>query len=499
MIEVIVFVTGAVIMALEILGTRVLNPSFGSGLYVWSALITVTLVSLAFGYYLGGLAADRWPRRGVLYGLLVLAAGLVLLVGVGAGPVLRATESLDLRIGSLVGAFTLFGLPLLCLGMVTPFAVRLRTREVERLGHVAGRLYALGTVGSVAGTLTTSFVLIPSVGCRTVLVLLAGILVLLGGVGFGLSRRLRAAAGILVLGGAAGAAFLLLKPDPAAVPGVVYDSEGILGRLTVVERTYDDGYIERFFLIDGACQTHLPRDPADGVDCEYIRTFELLTRWKPVARDVFLTGLAGGALVRLLKDYDLAFDVADIDPRSIRVAREQFGLDPSIPLEFFLEDGRRLLRRRSKTYDYIVIDMLTIDAVPFHLYSREAFEEARDHLKPGGILALNSSLHLDGDGELSSRSLYRTLKAVYPHVRCYNAHVDPANRIENRIFFASMTPLAGDPDPDPMAARRVYLNDAGARIYTDDANAFDVLLSSTSDVYRREFRRLFPEITLGGL
>ena len=398
MIELVVFVTGAVVMALEILGTRVLNPSFGSGLHVWSALITVTLVALAAGYFLGGLVADRWPRRPVLFGLLAGVAGLLLLVVLVAPPLLRATEGLGIRLGALVGALIVFGWPLLGLGMVTPFAVRLRTRDVTRVGHVAGRLYALGTVGSVVGTLTTSFVLVPYVSHRTVLLLLAGVLASLAAVGLLLARRVKPAA-VVVLVFTVGLALLSSwSPRATPIPGVLYDSDGILGRLTVLEKTYADGYTERLFLVDGGCQTHLPPDPDDGVDCEYIQLFGLLDFWRGRGRNCFLIGLAGGAIVRLLGPYGVAFDVADIDPRSLHVATTYFRSLEDVECTFYLEDGRRQLRQMDRRYDYVVIDMLTIDAVPFHLYSREAFEEARDRLKPDGILALNTSLTWDAHG-----------------------------------------------------------------------------------------------------
>lgn len=494
MIELVVFFTGAVIMALEVLGTRALNPAFGSGLYVWAALITVTLVSLAAGYFLGGLAADRWPKRAALF-IILLAAGVLLAVIVAVSPaVLDALEPLELRLGALAGAFTLFGLPLLLLGMVTPFSVRLRTREVERVGQVAGRLYAIGTVGSVVGTLVTAFWLIPNVGHALVLLVVAGLLGVVGGVGLWFcGRRGLGAAAVLMLPAAA----VVLHAAVArahAVPGVVYDSDGVLGRITVLDRTYPDGYVDRLFLLDGACQSHLPPDPADGVDCEYIRLFDLMTRWHPVADNCFLIGLAGGSIVRLLAPFELEFDAADIDARSYLVARDHFASVSLANLHFWLEDGRRQLRRMDKRYDYIVIDMLTIDAVPFHLYSKEAFAEARERLKAGGILAVNSSLTYDRDGRFSNQSLYRTLRAVFPHVRCYRAHVDEETGTENRVFFASAEAFSGDPDPDPAADRRVTFTEHEGMVYTDAFNPFDVLLATTSDVYRKSFRGIFPEV-----
>lgn len=496
MIELTVFLTGAVIMALEILGTRVLNPSFGSGLYVWSALITVTLVSLSLGYFVGGMLADRMPTRRALFGLLVVAAATLGLVVVAAAPVLAAAEGLGLRGGALMGAFALFGLPLAILGMVTPFSVRLRVEEVSRVGNVAGRLYAIGTVGSVVGTLGTSFWLIPNVGHRTALIALAVVLAAWAGALFFASRAVRGGA-VAAIVAAALVGLGFAAPDVEALPHVVFDEDGYLGRVIVLDEHYESGYVERLFLLDGACQTHMPPDSSGPVMCEYVRTFDLMRAWKPEPKDVYLTGLAGGAHVRLLGEHDVRFDVADIDPRALMVAREFFDMPFPKNVSLYREDGRMALRRMvadGRRYDYVITDLLTIDAVPTHLYTKEAFEEVKAALKPGGVFGVNTALVFDDDGRLASRSIHRTLAAVFPHVRCFAAHHDAASKTENRVFFASESPLTGAiPEAAAERERRFEAGDEGL-LFTDDYCPFDVLLSSTSDAFRQMFRRSFPAI-----
>src|ERR671937_9409 len=138
-IAVAVFTSGAVLLGVEIAASRVLAPFFGSSLYVWGALIGVVLSGLAAGYWAGGAAADRLPAAALLVG--VLAVG-----------------------DALVAAALLFGPASIVLAGVTPIAVRLRARDLERLGRTAGRLFSVSTIGSIAGTFATAFWLIPELG-----------------------------------------------------------------------------------------------------------------------------------------------------------------------------------------------------------------------------------------------------------------------------------------------------------------------------------------------
>ncbi|HET6781651.1 MAG TPA: fused MFS/spermidine synthase, partial [bacterium] len=154
--------SGAVLLALEIVASRIIAPFFGNSIYVWGSLIGVFLAALALGYFLGGQAADRWPSLAVLAGCVFLAGALVVPIPVVAPRVLEVIILRDPgpRISPLVGSLALFFLPGVVIGMVSPFAVRLRARTVDTIGNVAGALYALSTLGSIAGTLLASFVLI---------------------------------------------------------------------------------------------------------------------------------------------------------------------------------------------------------------------------------------------------------------------------------------------------------------------------------------------------
>ena len=158
-INVLAFTGGFVIMALEMLGGRILAPYFGGSIYVWGSIISVFMLALAFGYLLGGRLSLRQPslRR---FGLVLLIAALLLYpLAIYAGPLLQLvfTYVEDPRYGSLLAATLLFALPTVILGVISPYAVRLRVEHADQSGSVAGRLYFVSTLGSALGTLATSF------------------------------------------------------------------------------------------------------------------------------------------------------------------------------------------------------------------------------------------------------------------------------------------------------------------------------------------------------
>lgn len=184
------FVTGAIVMSFEMLGSRYLNPYFGSSIYTWAALISTVLLALTVGYFAGGILADRTASIAVLACTVLLAAAYLLALPSFAGSILQRVLSAidDVRAGSLVAAFALMLLPVTFLGMYSPFAVRLLLRSAQRSGRVSGAVYGVSTAGSIAGTLGTTFLLIPTLGARAITLMLGVIGVITGAALLLLSR-----------------------------------------------------------------------------------------------------------------------------------------------------------------------------------------------------------------------------------------------------------------------------------------------------------------------
>ena len=175
----LVFIAGAASLSIEFAASRLLAPYFGTSLFVWANLIGLILLYLTIGYYVGGRLADRYPRPALLYGLTVAASLLIALIPLVAYPVLTwsqllfANDQLGVFYGSLVSVIILFTLPMMLLGCVSPFAIRLSVKQIVSSGRTSGQLYALSTVGSIFGTFFPVFVLIPDVGTNMTFIMTA--------------------------------------------------------------------------------------------------------------------------------------------------------------------------------------------------------------------------------------------------------------------------------------------------------------------------------------
>src|SRR5215467_11568670 len=164
------FVTGAIVMSFEMLGSRYLNPYFGSGIYTWAALISTVLIALTGGYFLGGALADRTASLGVLALTVIVGSLYLLALPSFAQAILEfVLEGVDdIRAGSLIASLALMFFPVTFLGMYSPFAIRLLLRSAQRSGRVSGAVYGISTAGAFVGTLGTTFFLIPTIGSRAI-------------------------------------------------------------------------------------------------------------------------------------------------------------------------------------------------------------------------------------------------------------------------------------------------------------------------------------------
>jgi spermidine synthase len=431
---VVAFLTGSAVMVVEILGTRVIGPVFGVSLFVWSALIAVTLCSLAAGYYVGGAMADRRPTRRLLAGA-VIAGGLLLgLAAPASSVVLPLGERMGPRLGPLVAAIGLFGPALAALGMVGPIVVRLATNDLHATGHRVGTVYAVSTAGSLLATLVTAFVLIPAFETSHILAGTALVVLAVGAVPL-VRRGQRGAALLLVV------PFLgLAAPEPKLPAGIaiVARTQSPYGSVEVID---DSNRKVRFLRADhsiiGGAFTEDRTAPF-----AFLHILESLRFLRPQAKELLQIGLGAGSLASSLRPFGIKVDVVEIDPEVVRMAKQYFGF--STDGNVYVEDARTYMRRTNRTYDLIVHDTFTGGATPEHLLSVEVLRRARSLLRPGGILALNIPGYVDGPKAAASEAVARALHNVFPVVRAFQ-DADPAtNRwggFANIVFFASDTPI----------------------------------------------------------
>jgi MFS family permease len=234
-----VFVVGTCILGAEIAAARLLAPSFGASTIVWANTIGVVLVALSLGYWWGGRLADRNPTREGLFRLILVGALLMGAVPFVADPFLDvAVSALDsveagAFAGSLIAVLVLIATPVLVAGAVAPYALRLAMADVEHSGTVAGRLYAISTIGSLFGNFLAALLLIPLIGTRRTFLVFALAMAVLAVAGLARRRLVLVPAAIgLLIALPAGT----VKDDTRAGARVVREAETEHRYLRVVER-----------------------------------------------------------------------------------------------------------------------------------------------------------------------------------------------------------------------------------------------------------------------
>lgn len=445
-LEIIVFTSGGVLLSLEIIASRVLAPYFGNSIYVWGSLIGVFLAALSVGYAVGGRVADRFPSLAMFAGIVFLAGLLTVPIPLAAAPVLDAIVSADFgpQLNPLAGAIVLFVVPSIVMGMVSPFAVRLRARTVTTMGATAGSLYAISTVGSIVGTLATSFVLINYLGVRAIITLMGFILMAMAVIGWLASRRMLAAGigaglGMLLAAGVAG-------PGAApAFPSIVYARDTVYHRITVS----DEGSI-RYLKLDNYWQSARDRERPRRTVFAYTDYLHLPLIFVPQPKRMTLIGLGGGTIpARYVADYPpVVVNVAEIDPQVVAAARDFFAVAAGDRLRIDARDGRLHLRVASDLQDIILTDAYLKDTIPFHLATREFFALARSRLAPGGLVASNIIGALDGPDSRLFRAIYKTLRSVFRTVYVfpvdYGQYGSPTSVRNIIVIGTDAPPLAVD-------------------------------------------------------
>jgi predicted membrane-bound spermidine synthase len=423
------FVTGGIVMSFEMLGSRYLNPYFGSGIYTWAALISTVLTALTVGYFVGGVVADRRPQPAVLGGAVLFGSAFMLALPAFATPMLEGLLDAidDIRAGSLASAFAILFFPVAFYGAYSPFAIRLLLRSTSSSGGVSGTVYAVSTAGSIIGTLGTTFLLIPAIGTRSITYTLgaAGVVCGLALTAFG--RRTAALAALAGLGAAA------TLCGAASAGAEVFERAALIqrddGQLAHLESQYNDIFVfkqGKELLMTARLkgwnytESRISLDDPDAIPAPYLQRMTSVLAYPPQDDSVLMIGLGGGVLTSYLGRFmpQAQIDSVEIDPVVIDTAKTYFGLKESERKRVIESDGRVFLNRNRKLYDVALIDAYIGGSVPFHLMTREFYSLLKRHLAPGGAAVFN----IHEANRLFPVSV-RTLQTVFATVDLYYSGV----------------------------------------------------------------------------
>lgn len=445
----VVFVAGAVLMSLEMLASRILAPYFGNSIFVWGSLISVFLAALAVGYAVGGQVADRYPNRKTLALTLAIPGAITAVLPWITGPVNAFFAAINLgpRFGPLLAALTLFFVPGIFMGMASPFAIKLQVKELDTVGNTTGGLYAVSTLGSIVGTLGTSFFLISWLRVSVIVHLLGATLLLLA-VGVAVTAGNQAAVGkgrppakkaqksspsgknvrnnrkngkhigamlLTIAVAAALGATVTAAADPFSGK-IIYEKDSLYHHITVA-----DAAGVRYLKFDASWQSAMLLNDSLRLYFPYTEFFHLGPLLNPRAHTALFVGLGGGSVPKNFRvNYpDLEMDVAEIDPAVIDVAKKYFVLHDDDKLHLYASDGRIFLKQSKTLYDMVFLDAYYADAIPFHLTTQEYLRELTKNMAPNGILVSNVISAVSGAKSKVFRSIYKTYQSVFAQVYAF--------------------------------------------------------------------------------
>lgn len=437
-LEIIVFVCGTVVMILELIGSRILAPYLGTSIFVWTSLIGIILGALSLGYYLGGQVSKQNPNYKILATVIFLAGIFIFLIALFKAPVLNQAMKFGVKLGSVIATIILFALPSILLGMVSPYAIRLKIKNIETSGKVAGNLYALSTIGSILGTFSAGFYLIPNFSNTNILFGLSLVLVLTSLLSHSAAKKILRVLIILII-----IFNFLISPYLRDLSPYLVDVDSAYNHIRVIDVVNSKNNLkERLLFLSTEIHAVIYLNSAE-LAAEYTKLYRLDNLFKPdIKRGLLLGG--GGYVVALdfLKRYPQGkIDVSEIDPKVTEIAYQFFNLKDDPRLNIYHQDARIFLNQTEEKYDIIYGDAFgSYFAVPFQLTTLEAVQKIYDLLDEKGIAMINIISALEGEKSLFLQAEYKTFAQVFPNLYLFPVYFwqgEGNNRTQNIILVAT--------------------------------------------------------------
>ena len=413
-LETIVFLGGAIGMGLELIAARVLSPYVGSSNVVWTSIIGIILVSMSFGYWIGGKKADKDANINKLANILLYAALATSTIPLLETCVVKILAGIipNLIIAAIICAIIVFSIPSFILAMISPYAVKIKSMEEQEIGSLSGRISSLSTIGSIVGTFLMGFVLIPNIGVSninigvTIILFIMTMLIALGKI-----------------------TFKLVNTD------IVLDTDSQYSRIWV-KRIQTEKTTYKTLQVDTGLESYVDTETGK-MGAKYLEYYDL---FEYLNKDAKSTLLIGGAAytypIHYLQKYkDKTIDVVEIDDKMTQIAKEQFGLNVNDErLKTYSQDGRSFLNYSKNKYDTILIDAFKGVNAPFELTTYEALTNAKNMLNEKGVVITNIISSLEGQDSKFIKYEYTTYKAIFDDVKIYRVADLENSRKQNLIL-----------------------------------------------------------------
>ena len=408
-----IFIVGAVILVIEIAGTRILTPFYGSTIFVWSSIIAVTLLFLSLGYFIGGIIADKKPDPDLLYWIIFFAGASILLIPKYSNWLLIQTDKFGFKYGPLAASFSLFFIPLSLLGMVSPLAIKIGTKDFSSIGVSSGSIYALATIGSLSGALATGFFLIPNFPISRIINVTGLVLVIiffLWKIQSIVNKKKIMFPSLLI--------FIILATPPFCFNcqnelrgkfyyETFYHAQSFHGDIKIVQL----GSLKCLF-VDGigqSCNSGTGKDEND-----YLAKISSIARdLKP--KKILALGMGSGSFL-LSVPKDSKVDVVEIDQKVVEMSK-RYDLIPQRDYKIYYDDARHFIKDSNEDYDLIIMDLFIGGNIPSYMLSRESFSEIRNVLSENGVFYIHIPVSIKDKNDKFLLSVYKTLADVFSRVK----------------------------------------------------------------------------------
>lgn len=437
-LEIIVFICGAMTMVIELIAARVLSPYLGSSNLIWTSIIGVMLISMSFGYWVGGKIADKKQDLRDLSEFILISAIVTSLIPIFETVVVNGLVEIieELIIVAIISAITLFGVPSFMLATVSPIAVKLKNNEQNEVGTVSGKISSLSTIGSIFGTFLAGFILIPNIGVNNI-ILGSSIILLLLSIVIYPNKNVKYAICIILTLLLIISFFIfgrnLFKKNH---PDIIKDVDSEYSRIWVRKETVSD--IEyKTLQVDRGLESYMNEETGE-MGAKYLTFYDLFEYYNKNANKTLIIGGAAYTYPKhYLKKYkDKTIDVIEIDEKMTQIAQQEFDLDVDNPnLRIFHQDGRSFLNYSKEKYDTILIDAFKGLNAPFELTTYQAMCKAKDRLNDNGMVITNVISSLDGVNSKFIKYEYETYKAVFDDVKLFSVITKDKLYTQNLILI----------------------------------------------------------------
>jgi predicted membrane-bound spermidine synthase len=485
-IEIALFVSGAVVMILEIVGSRLLSPYFGNSLYVWTALIGVIMGSLSIGYYYGGRFADRDLSLKNFSTILLIGSVSILFLYLLYISIMSIFVGIaNVRLFSVLAAIVLFVPSSIALGMISPYGVRLKLQRIKDSGAMIGSLYALSTCGSIVGTFLAGFVLIGVLGSKNIILLLVVVMAVLALMFLKVSEKRMVIYSLLLI-------CISIMLGFFARSNKTIDIDTAYDRYFIVEGTpIGSSSNARFLTRDyKTADSAVFTDGTNDLVFDYTKYYRLSSYFQPNTKNALMIG---GGTFTYPKDYlqknpDATMTVVEIDKQLLDLAKKYFYFEENDRLDLVFEDGRTYINRNKEKYDTIFMDAYKSNAsIPYQLTTRETVIKCYNDLSEDGVILSNIVASLGGERSDFLKAEYRTFSSVFDNVYLFSVGQSSDDKLKNYIMVGikgmkSYDMKSTDTELNGYLAHRVELPiDFGQNIpiLTDDYAPVEQYISGT--------------------